>query len=120
MENLSVTEFTRHLPEYVAKFEKLTAGNAILEKDAEGWYHTVITEIRQVKEKYRCYKIKGEIDRPLDNGRADSEWIFFWAGMYDDLQIGDYVKFQISKTEVRTFNDIGKARNIYPSDLVKI
>lgn len=39
-----VTEFTRHLPEYVAKFEKLTAGNAILEKDAEGWYHTVITE----------------------------------------------------------------------------
>lgn len=116
----NVTEFTRHLPKYMAKFQRLTVGNVILKKDAEGWYHTVITEIRHVQDKYRCYKIKGQIDQPLDNGQADSEWIFFWAGMYDDLQVGDHVKFQISKTEVRTFNDIGRARNIYPSSLVKI
>lgn len=81
---------------------------------------SVITAIRPVKEKYRCYKIKGQIDRPLDNGQADSEWIFFWAGMYDGLQIGDRVKSRISRTEVREFGDIGKARNIYPGNLVKI
>lgn len=70
------------------------AGNDILEKDTEGWYHTVITEIRSVKEKYCCYKIKGKLDRPLDNGQADGEWIFFWVGMYDDLQVGEgYARF---------------------------
>ncbi len=115
-----ITAFTRCLPDYVAKFQKITAGKQILKKDAEGWYHTVITDIRPVRDTYRCYKISGHVEEPLDDGQAESEWIFFWKGMYEELQIGDRIKFQISKTEVKEFRDIGKARNIYPGSLVKL
>lgn len=113
-------EFTKHLPGYVDKFEKLIKGDDVLKKDEEGWYQTVITAIRPVRDTYRCYKIRGHVEQPLDNEDAESEWIFFWKGMYDDLQIGERVKFQISKTEVKAFGDIGKARNIYPSNLIKL
>lgn len=72
-----------------------------------------------MSDNYRCYGIKGQIQDPPDEGEANSDWIFFWRGVYPDLQVGDWVRFKVSKSEVRQFPDIGSARNLYPSELEK-
>ena len=51
---------------------------------------------------------------------GESHWIFYRAGMYEDLAVGDTVAVLISSTELRRFSDIGYARNIYPDDLKKL
>lgn len=110
-------EFNKRLPDFISQVNKLVRGEYILEKDEEGYYETTICKVRRVKDSYRCYGIKGQIAEPLDQEEAKSDWLFFWRGMYPDLQVGDRVRFQVSKSEVRTFPDLGKARNLYPSDL---
>lgn len=113
-------EFNRRLPQFIGYANSLQAGNCRLKKDESGYYTAEICKIRKISEKYRCYGIKGQIQDPPDNSHADSDWIFFWKGMYEDLQEGDYIQFKISKSEVREFEDIGSARNLYPSELKKI
>lgn len=94
----------------------------MIAKDGEGDYKAVIREVRKVKDnsRYCCYGIKGQIQDPPDGKNADSDWIFFWRGMYDELQVGDWVRFKVSKSEVKHFPDIGYARNLYPAELVKV
>lgn len=113
-------EFNKRLPGFISYVDNFQKGNYKIEKDKSGYYTTVITEIRKVSEKYRCYGIKGQIQDPPDHGNADSDWIFFWKGMYPDLQIGDWIRFKVSKSEIRRFDDLGNARNLYPSALEKI
>lgn len=113
-------EFTKRLPEFIQTIQELIKGDYIIPQNAEGYYETTVSQIRRVKENYRCYGIKGRIEKPLDNELADSDWIFFWRGMYPDLQIGDKIRFWVSKTEVKEFPDIGRVRNVYPSKLEKV
>lgn len=67
---------------------------------------------------YKCYKIKGHVEEWKTENSAKTDWIFFRTGMYKELEVGDKIRFKISKTEVKNWNDIGLARNIYPADLV--
>ena len=110
-------EFSRRLPDFIEQVSRLKHGNFTIMKDKEGYYTAVIREVRKVSDNYRCYGIKGQIQDPPDDGQADSDWIFFWRGVYPDLQVGDWVRFKGSQSEVRKFQDIGNARNLYPSEL---
>lgn len=112
-------EFNKRLPEFIEHMNGLKHGNYMIGKDEEGYYTAVVREVRKVSDNYRCYGIKGQIQDPPDNGKAGSDWIFFWKGVYPDLQVGDWVRFKVSKSEVRKFQDIGYARNLYPSELEK-
>lgn len=112
-------EFTRRLPEFIRSVEQLQEGDYIIRRDEDGYYETVVSEVRKVKDNYRCYGIRGQIENPPDGEKANSDWLFFWRGMYPDLQPGDRVRFKISKSEVKRFPDLGRARNLYPSDLQK-
>lgn len=87
--------------------------------DPSGYYSVTIEAERSVPSAYRCYKIKGKLvieglQKWLD---SESHWIFYTEGAYDDPKVGDQVRLKISKTERRTFPDIGFARNIYPADM---
>lgn len=113
-------EFTKRMPEFVKKMKQLLDGDYWILKDREGYYETVVKEVRWAGESYRCYGIKGHIANPPDGQEAGSDWIFFRKGMYPELQPGDSVRFRISRTEVREFSDLGKARNLYPADLHKV
>lgn len=113
-------EFNKRLPGFMSFINNLQKGNYRIEKDKSGYYTAVISEIRKVSEKYRCYGIKGQVQGLPDDGKADSDWIFFWKEMYQDFQVGDWVRFKISKSEIRRFDDLGMARNLYPSELDEI
>ena len=90
-------------------------------KDKQGYYETTIESVRQLRDKqYRCYGIRGHIADPPDGGTADSDWLFYYGGAFQDLTVGDRVRFKTTKSKVNTFPDLGKARNIYPDDLKKI
>lgn len=91
----------------------------LLQIGADGYYHTQITEVRSVPLKYRCYKINGHIQEWEAEDAAKTDWLFYHAGAFEDLEIGDNVKFRISNTDINKWSDIGIARNIYPSILVK-
>ena len=112
-------EFNRRLPAFIERMSGLKQGDYRIGRDKDGYYTAVIREVRKVSDNYRCYGIKGQIQDPPDEGEANSDWIFFWRGVYPDLQVGDWVRFKVSKSEVRQFPDIGSARNLYPSELEK-
>lgn len=112
--------FNKRLPVFLDKVSMLTAGEREIQKDKDGFYQVVIREVRKVRDNYRCYGIRGRIADPPDREKADSDWIFFWRDMYPDLQVGDRVKFKCEKSEVRTFSDLGRARNLYPSELFRL
>ncbi len=118
VQRLQIADFNSKLPEFCRYVEQESNGNFVLQQDQDGYYETTITNERIVRGEYRCYRIRGKVDMPLDNQTADSEWIFFFKGVYPDLQIGDIVRFKLSKTQVRKWNDIGWARNLYPSELI--
>lgn len=120
MQQLQIAEFNSRLPEFISSIEKEQKGDYVLQKDANGYYETTIISTRIVIGEYRCYGIKGKVEEPLDNEKADSEWIFYFKGVYPDLHKGDRIRFKLSKTEVKKWDDIGKARNLYPSDLTII
>lgn len=97
-----------------------TQDNPIIVPNENGYYQVEIIAKRNVPEPFRCYQIKGHLDLSLwgiDFDENESHWLFFKAGAYDDLNVGDVVKFKIHSTERNNFTDIGYARNIYPDDL---
>lgn len=115
--------FNQKLPEFIKLVQKKESdSNIILHSDENGYYVAEIVEIRSLPSSYRCYKIEGLVESNLFDGYKDGEthWIFFHAGIYEDLSVGDLVKFKIDKTELRQFRDLKNARDIYPSDLRKI
>lgn len=88
--------------------------------DAQGYYEACVVELRNTPSTYRCYKL----DRLLHLGEEllpdETHWIFYRAGMYEDLQVGDVIRFSVDATELRQFRDLKNARNIYPGHLVKL
>ncbi len=114
-------EFTKHLDSFIENVNIIIKGEHLLKPDSEGNYCVEICEVRKkVPERYRCYKIKGHIF-PWKSGEGpESDWLFYYHGVYPDLQVGDRVCIKVSDMEERTFGDIGWVRNIYPSYLKKI
>lgn len=113
-------EFNKRLPEFIEAVNKIHNRGDLLKKDEEGYYETVISQVRKVKEDYRCYGIKGRISDIADGELADNDWIFFWKGAFCDLCVGDRVRFKVMKSEIKTFSNLGRARNLYPSELEKV
>lgn len=86
-------------------------------KNKDGYYIALIEQCRVVKGNYRCYKIKGQIADPPDHDIAFSDWLLYRKDAFTDLEEGDLVEFKISKSEVKVFSDIGRARSLYPVEL---
>lgn len=112
-------EYTERMPEFIQKVKMLLNGEYILPMDSEGYYHTEICAVRDVPAEYRCYQIKGHTEEWRGADRAKSDWLLFRHKVYEDLEIGDKVRFKISKKVEKFWKDIGIARNIYPADLRK-
>ncbi|MCB7520645.1 toll/interleukin-1 receptor domain-containing protein [[Clostridium] hylemonae] len=110
-------EFRKRLPVFVRQTENFLKGEYVIEKDSLGYYEATVSSVRQVKENYRCYGIKGHIAEPPDGEEAASDWLFYWRGVFPDLHVGEKVRFKTSKSKVNKFPDLGLARNIYPDDL---
>ena len=113
------SEFMKRLPIFIQQLNVQINGDFLLEMATDGYYHTEISAVRNVPSEYKCYRIKGHVDEWQGEDLAKSDWIFFRKGMYKELEVGDKVRFKISKTEVNRWKDIGMARNIYPADLAK-
>ena len=121
LEGHSTAEFYRRTVEFVSYVKKWIAGDYVLHPDEEGYYETVIESVRELSQKqYRCYGIKGHLDNPPDGEQANSDWLFYWGNTFPDLVPGDRVRFKTSKSKVNVFQDLGRARNIYPDDLRKV
>lgn len=115
--------FNQKLPGFMGRIRpKENDSNVILHSDERGYYLAEISEIRPVPPSYRCYKIKGLVESNLFGGYQSGEthWIFFHAGIYEDLTVGDFVRFKFSKSELKQYSDLKNARDIYPSDLKKV
>lgn len=115
---LNIGEFHRRLPEFMKKVRENTGEEEYIIPDKEGYYRFFIEKERTVPSPYRCYKIKGKL--LIDGIDTDNEthWVFFKKGVYDDLKKGMYVRMKIGATERKSFPDIGRARNIYPDELL--
>ena len=113
----STAEYIHRLPEFMQQIRIRANGEYILEVSEDGYYHTEILEVRYVPTEYRCYRIKGHIEEWRTHNSAESDWIFFRAGVYEDLKVGEKIRFKIFRTEVNRWADIGIARNIYPADI---
>ncbi len=98
----------------------LNQDGILLKNDEDGYYYTEIISIRKEDFRYHCYGMKGQIDNPLDNDKANSDWIFYQGDKFPKLNVGDRIKFKVRSTEVRSFPDIGNARNIYVSEIIVI
>lgn len=107
--------FHRQLKQYLASLQQ----SRLVPPDGDRYYSVKIAEVRRTPPQYRCYKL----ERPLQLGEkllpGETHWVFYKAGMYDDLAVGDSVRILVGKTELRNFPDLKHARNIYPDDLVK-
>ncbi len=106
-------EFNRQLDLYLHKLKELP----VLEPDSGGYYVARIDGVRNVPKDYRCYKIHGLLKLNESVSQDESHWIFYRRGIYDDLKVGDTIKFLVGNTELKHFSDIGDARNIYPDVL---
>ena len=115
----SITEYINRIDEFLRQVQVYVNGEYMLQVSDDGYYHTEILEERQVPSEYCCYKIKGHIAEWQHDNDAKSDWLFYRVGVYDKLQVGEKVKFKISKTDVNRWADIGLARNVYPADLEK-
>lgn len=113
----STAEYMRRLPDFIKQVQILTNGDYILQISEDGYYHTEIAAVRYVPSEYRCYRIKGHIEEWRTPNSAASDWIFYRTGVYEDLKMGEKIRFKIAKTEMNRWADIGIARNIYPADL---
>ena len=111
--NKKMQEFLQHAVTYGTKARKLIC------PDSDGYYKVVVGKERTVPAPYRCYKIKGRLDIETADGSdaRENHWIFYKSGVYEDLKEGDVVLLKVGKTERRYFQDIGWARNIYPSEI---
>jgi len=117
--NRNTVEFNRQVEKF-CEFAN-SEGNGrdfILKADKNGYYETKIVAVRNVPDIYRCYRIEGRICQE-EYQKDESHWLFYHAGIFTDLAVGDKVRFKVSKTEIRQFHDLRNARNIYPEDLIK-
>ncbi|MCM1161340.1 MAG: toll/interleukin-1 receptor domain-containing protein [Roseburia sp.] len=116
-------QFNKKLKEFMKDIVKYSSeGRGLICPDLDGYYEAKVEKVRKVPELYRCYKIMGNLDLK-DNGiekMEETHWIFFKAGVYDDLKEGDVIRLKVGKTERRKFSDIGWARNIYPDELLVV
>ncbi|MBR5613991.1 MAG: toll/interleukin-1 receptor domain-containing protein [Clostridia bacterium] len=110
---INSNEFSRYLDLYIDSLKKTT----LIEKDDDGFYTVKIADVRNVPHDFKCYKIQGllNLDEKLLSG--ETHWIFYRTGMYEELKIGDIIRFKVSQTEIRQFRDLTNARNIYPDTL---
>lgn len=113
----STAEYMRRLPEFIQEITAQSDGEYILTAAEDGYYHTEIVAERYVPDGYRCYGIKGHIKEWRDVDSAETDWLFYRADVYEDLKVGEKVRFKIHRTEEKRWQDIGIARNIYPADL---
>lgn len=123
LEEFQTAEFNKRVVDFVNEIRKIIykGTKESIEKDTNGYYETDIISVRTITDKkYRCYRIRGKIANPPDNQQADSDWLFYFATAFPELQVGDKVRFKTSKTKVKYFSDLGYARNIYPDDLKKL
>lgn len=109
-------EFNRQLDSYLQHISQ----SRFIVPDADGYYRVKITEIRSTPPQCRCYKLEKLLQLREAMTPNESHWIFYKAGMYEDLAVGDTVAVLVHSTELRRFPDIGAARNIYPDDLKKL
>lgn len=115
----SITEYINRIDAFVRQVEVYAKGEYMLRISDDGYYHTEILEERNVPSVYCCYRIKGHVAEWQKDNDAKTDWLFYRIGVYEKLQVGEKVKFKISKTDVNCWSDIGWARNIYPADLKK-
>lgn len=115
-QNESLTEFNRQLNKYI---DSLNHINMII-KDNNGLYRAKIVQIRDTSPAYRCYKLEGLLQLNETLFPGESHWIFFRAGMYENLEVGDTIQFSVDSTELRNFPDLKNARNIYPKHMKKL
>lgn len=113
-------EFLKRLPDFIQQVNVEMKGDALLQPDGEGYYHSEVVSIRNVPAEFKCYKIKGHLEDWSAENAAKTDWIFFRTGMYKELEVGDRIRFKVTKTDVNWWKDIGWARNIYPADLIKL
>lgn len=108
-------EFTRQLKRYTSSLQQ----PQLIPVSPDGYYYARIAEIRKTPPQYRCYKLERLLkldEAPLPE---ETHWLFYKAGMYEDLAKGDMVRFMIGSSELRKFPDLPCARNIYPDVLEK-
>lgn len=121
MMKLDSMQFQGKVDEFLQKVSIHTgAKDHFIYPDSDGYYQVKIDEIRKVPPQYRCYKIAGNLalqERQQDPVQEESQWIFFQAGMFDDLKPGDFVQLKVERTEQKMFKDIGRVRNIYLKEL---
>ena len=114
--NERLVEFNRQLTKYLHS----RPSKQLLQPDSTGFYTAKKKEIRRTPPAYRCYKIDGLLQLNEPFSQEETHWIFYKAGMYEDLQEEDIIRFSIDSTELRDFADLKKPRNIYPKMLVKL
>lgn len=114
--NTRTAEFNRQLKKYTAMIQD----TQFVSPDAEGYYCVKIQDIRKVPPQYKCYKLEKLLKLDDIPAQKETHWLFYLAGSYENLTVGDTVKFKVRSTEVRDFSDIKAARNIYPEHLSKI
>lgn len=118
---LSTQQFSKKLPDFLKKIRKyIDEEEPWIYPDTNGYYEITIEKERRVPKSFRCYKIKGRLDLKewsQEQMKDETHWIFFQAGVYDELKRGDRVLVKVGKTERKYFADIGYARNIYPDEL---
>ncbi len=120
LEEYQTAEFHKQAKDYVKQAKKIVEGDYQIEKDEEGYYETEISCVRKVAQKqFRCYGIKGHIADPPDGENAKSDWLFYRIDQFPPLEAGDRVRFKTSKSKINAFPDLGRARNIYPDDLME-
>ena len=117
---MDTMRFNRKLKEFMEDTTKYSGVDGrLIYPDLDGYYEAKVEKVRDVPKLYRCYKIMGNLDlREGEIGKKEeTHWIFFKAGVYDDLKEGDIIRLKIGKTERKQYPDIGWVRNIYPDEL---
>lgn len=111
-------ELSRQLDKYLDQVSRQKI--QLIPPDDNGYYRVRVEAVRTVPYDYRCYKLSGliQLDTPPVSG--ETHWIFFRGGMYEDLHVGDIVRFSVSSSQLRNFPDLRNARNIYPAELKRL
>lgn len=109
-------EFSRQLKRYLTSLQQFQ----YVFPDSDGFYQVQIEAVRPTPSQFRCYKLNKLLKLNEDMTLGETHWVFYKAGMYEDLAVGDTVRIFVHSTELRDFHDLKRARNIYPDVLEKI
>lgn len=87
----------------------------ILTPDRNGYYTAQIAEIRRnVNPRYRCFKLRGLLDRVTQYVPDETHWLLYRAGDFQDPSVNDWIRFRVKTVcGLRDFPDIQNTRNIY-------